>query len=275
MAIGSPGPQAIIEKHRKDRGTANWEMERLALMVPEAVVMALECADYVHRYEGNGAEGQELSVQMRELIATVMLASKGEDKFATAHVRRLHRYGVTNDVILEAFLAAVPVLGWSNMLHAVRAIEAAKEPSAHDAGLPPADEPETLADFPELHLGQDRSEAQREDTGLGATPEWQYIAQIDPGLAQRVVRLYDMVYSDGGAELPRSHLPPAARELVAIAAFCARGLPDLAAQHIKRAIRAGASPRQVLEAISAVLPMTGLTSIQIGAQAMMKAGIAP
>lgn len=265
-------------------------MDRLIQMAPEAVVAILDCADYVHHYEGHGDGHQELSGQMRELIATVLLAAKGEDRFAANHVRRLYRFGVTNAVIIEAFLAAVPIVGSSNMLHAMRAIHMASEPGKVEGALPQnagskalddmpglhagITEPKVLADFPELHLGHDRPDAQRADTGLRSSPEWQYIAQIDSTLAERAVQLYNLVYCDGGVERPANHLPPAARELIAITTLCVRGLVDLAAQHMRRATRYGVSPRQILEAISSAVPMTGITTVQIGAQAMIKAGIA-
>ena len=47
-----------------------------------------------------------------------------------------------------------------------------------------------------------------------------------------------------------------------------RGEVDLAARHIKRAYAYGINRRQVLEAISCVLPMTGALTVQIGARAM-------
>jgi len=61
------------------------------------------------------------------------------------------------------------------------------------------------------------------------------------------------------------------RELIAIAALCARGEVDFAAQHIRRAYAYGMNRRQVLEAISCVLPMTGALTVQIGARAMQQA----
>jgi len=56
-----------------------------------------------------------------------------------------------------------------------------------------------------------------------------------------------------------------------IAALCARGKADLAAVHITRACSYGVNRRQVLEAISCILPMTGALTVQIGARAMRQA----
>ncbi|MBI2906358.1 MAG: carboxymuconolactone decarboxylase family protein [Chloroflexi bacterium] len=275
MAAQKLDPQTIFEQHRKARGDAFWEMEWLCRMVPDAVVTNLEVVGYVHRYEGKEDSSQVLSTQMRELIACVLLASKGEDKFVANHVRRLYRLGVTDAVIMEAFLAAVPVFGWATLMHATRAIKIANDPENKEGALPPGGAPKEVIDFPELHLGDGRPEAARADRGLGGLPEWQYIALLDAGLAERVTALYNLVYLDSSAELPQVHLPAAARELVAIAGLSARGLVDVAAQHVTRAIRYGVTPRQILEAVSAGTPMTGLSTVQVGAQAMIKAGLAP
>ena len=61
-----------------------------------------------------------------------------------------------------------------------------------------------------------------------------------------------------------------ARELIAVAALCARGAADTAARHIRRAYAYGVTRLQVLEAISCVLPMTGALTVEIGARAMQQ-----
>ena len=50
-----------------------------------------------------------------------------------------------------------------------------------------------------------------------------------------------------------------------------RGQVDLAADHIRAAFACGVKPRQVLEALSAAMPMTGMTTLQIGARALLQA----
>ena len=104
------------------------------------------------------------------------------------------------------------------------------------------------------------------DAGLLNTPEWQYVAALDPELARRAAHWVDhCLLPDGAAgEL----LGPGPRELIAVAALCARGEVEFAAQHIRRAYRCGMSCLQVLEAISCVLPMTGALTVQIGVRAM-------
>jgi alkylhydroperoxidase/carboxymuconolactone decarboxylase family protein YurZ len=63
-------------------------------------------------------------------------------------------------------------------------------------------------------------------------------------------------------------LGPGARELIAIAALCVRGEAGIAADHIRRAYAYGVNKRQVLEAVSCVLPITGALTLQIGARAL-------
>jgi alkylhydroperoxidase/carboxymuconolactone decarboxylase family protein YurZ len=274
MATQELDPQAIIERSRRARGDQFWEAIRLVPYVPEAVVAGGAFHGYAHRYAGQEDGRQELSVQMRELIATVLLCYRGQGRFAANHVRKLYRHGVTNAVIVEAFLSAAPILGWSNNLQGIAAIHLANEPSNLEGELPPGGEPKELVDFPELHLGEGRNEARAADSGLANRPEWEYIAKIDPILAERGQAYHNLIYSDAGAEW-NLHLPPAARELVAIAALCVRGAVELAAERIRRARRYGVSARQILEAAASALPMTGMPTLQFCAQAMMQAGVEP
>ena len=98
-------------------------------------------------------------------------------------------------------------------------------------------------------------------------------------LAQESPRTYDLISKTAGymhhytgAEGTKDErLGPGPRELIAIAALCARGEVEFAAQHIRRAYRYGLSKLQVLEAISCVLPMTGALTVQIGVRAMQRA----
>ena len=115
----------------------------------------------------------------------------------------------------------------------------------------------------ELDLGREASGLSSES--LLDTPEWRYVADIDPELARRAVAFVNHCLLAGGAK--DKLLGPGARELIAIAALCARGEVDIAAHHIKRAYAYGVTKHQVLEAVSCVLPMTGALTVQIGARA--------
>ena len=204
---------------------------------------------------------------MRELIATCQLCAKNDDRFAPNHVRRLYRMGVTNRVLFEAGEAIAPIVGWSTVAHIAKAIITANDPAYPYGALPEGGEPKALTRFPELELGRNAVKTPASD-GLLDTPEWRYIAAIDPELARRAAAFVDHCLLAGG---PRDKLLGAgARELIAIAALCARGEQDLAAQHIRRAYAYGVSRHQVLEAISCVLPMTGAITVQIGARAMQQ-----
>lgn len=263
--------QAILERFRTARGDTFWEFDQLMAYPPAVEVAGLGLAGHVHGYQGATADTQVLSVQMRELIAIVLLASQSGPRFAANHVRRLYRLGVTNAVIVEAALAATPALGFSCTVYVSGAIHRANDPSNLEGALPPGGAPETLVDFPELHLGRDRSAAAVADLAPATGEVWQYAARIDPLLVDLVRRYYEHVYAltDEGSAL----LPPAARQLIVIPALCLKGAIELAADHIRRATGLGASAGQILAAISSAFPMTGLATVEFGLRAMLRAGI--
>jgi alkylhydroperoxidase/carboxymuconolactone decarboxylase family protein YurZ len=192
------------------------------------------------------------------------LCAKNDDRFAPNHVRRLYRMGITNRVIFEAAAGIAPIVGWSTIAHVAQAILTANRPDYPYGVLPPGGEPKTLTRFPELDLGRAGTGAARDS--LLDTPEWRYVAGIDPELARRGTAFVEhcLLANGVGDEL----LGPGARELIAIAALCARGETHLAARHIERAYAWGVNRHQALEAISCVLPMTGVLTVQIGARAM-------
>lgn len=260
-------PQSIMERFIAERGDIFEEFHFMAREMPETVDLVRRTAGYVHYYENQTTDDQVLSGPMRELIALCQLCAKGDDRFAANHVRRLYRMGITNRAMLEAAASIAPIVGWSTIAHVAQAILTANRADYPYGELPPGGEPKTLAPFPELSQGRERTGALGE--GLMATTEWQYVAKIDPELARRAAAFVDHCLLPGGAK--DELLGPGARELVAIAALCARGEADLAVQHILRAYAYGMTRRQVLEAISCVLPMTGALTVQIGARAMQQA----
>jgi alkylhydroperoxidase/carboxymuconolactone decarboxylase family protein YurZ len=258
---------------RTEARAERWETRTLQSYSPDLAASGV--AHYVHQYNELAEGGQELSTQMRELLAIIGLISKAEGvRFAASHVRRLYHMGVTSAVVVEALWAAEPVFGRANMLRGIQAIRLANDPSNTEGRLPQGGEPTEMVDFPELHLGEDHRGALETERGLGASPEMAYVARIDPKLAELAVAHHNLVYQDGGVERD-ALLSPAAMELIAIAALCIRGAIDLAAEHMRRAQRHGATARQILEAISAVVPPTGQATLRLGARAMMRAGIEP
>ena len=205
---------------------------------------------------------------MRELIATCQFCAKNDDRFAPNHVRRLYRMGVTNRVLFEAGEAIAPIVGWSTVAHIAKAILTANDPAYPYGTLPAGGEPKTLTPFPELELGRNAVKTPACDSLLD-TPEWRYIAAIDPELARRAAAFVDHCLLAGG---PRDKLlGPGARELIAIAALCARGEAGHRRATHPACLRLRRDSRhQVLEAVSCVLPMTGAITVQIGARAMQQ-----
>ncbi len=257
----------IMARFIAERGDLFEEFHLMARELPETVNLIRRTAGYVHFYENQTTSDQELSGPMRELIATCQLCAKNDDRFAPNHVRRLYRMGINNRLILEAACCIAPIVGWSTIAHVAQAILTANDPKYPFGELPADGEPKELTPFPELKLGRTRVAAT--DDSLGQTPEWRYVAEIDPELARRATEFIDhCLVAEGGKE---PLLGPGVRELISIAALCARGEAEFAAHHIRRAYSYGMSRRQVLEAISCVLPMTGALTVQIGARAMREA----
>src|SRR6266508_2767106 len=207
--------KAVAPQTRAER----WETRMLASYSPELAASGV--AHYVHQYDDRPKAGQQLSTQMRELLALVALVSKAEGvRFAASHIRRLYHMGVTSAVIVEALWAAEPVFGRANMVRGMQAIRLANDPSNTEGRLPADGEPRELRAFRELQLGKDGPrEARVQDQGLGASPELEYVARIDPKLAELAVAHHNLVYQDGGVERSDALLPPAAAELIAIAAL--------------------------------------------------------
>lgn len=257
----------IVQRFAAERGDLFEEFLLFAREAPDTVNLVRRTAGYVHFYENQTAADQLLSGPMRELIATCQLCAKNDDRFAPNHVRRLYRMGITNRVLFEAGASIAPVVGWSTVAHIAQAIITANDPKYPYGELPSGGEPRTLTPFAEMSLGRERPGSAPES--LLETAEWQYVAAIDPELARRAVAFVDHCLLANGAK--DALLGPGARELIAIAALCARGEADIAAAHIRRAYAYGISNRHVLEAVSCVLPMTGALTVQIGARALQLA----
>ena len=260
-------PEAVIARAIARRGEIFDEFRLLATELPRTYDLISRTAGYMHHYKGSESAGQQLSGAMRELIALSQLAAKGDAGFAPNHVRRLWERGVTNKIMLEAATAIAAIVGWSTIAHVAQAIIDANDPAYPYGKIPAAGAPKTVTPFPELSIGRDRPD-DRDDSAL-ATAEWKYIAALEPGLARAAAAWIDYCLLPDGAR--GEELGPGPRELIAIAALCARGEAELAAQHIRRAYRYGMTKLQVLEAISCVLPMTGAITMQIGARAMQLA----
>jgi alkylhydroperoxidase/carboxymuconolactone decarboxylase family protein YurZ len=238
-----------------------WEAAELLRYTPQTPDTDL--SNYIHHYEHADFPGQLLSTQMRELIATLGLVVMGHHRFAARHVRRLYRLGVPPQVVIDAFWAASPFIGRAHVLTGVRTVHWANDASNLEGTLPADGPPTELTDFAELHLGNTAGGRRM----LEGTPEWQLIADIDPRLAELGLGVYERLLDDAAT----STLPVGARELIAIVACAWRGLVDDAAEHIKIAYACGVTPRHVVEALSAAMPMTGVITLQVGARALLRA----
>lgn len=260
-------PEAVLAHAAKARGDIFPEWKVLAYASPQTYDLVTHTGGYFHKYHGESSEEQQLSGPMRELIATPALASKGDFRHAPNHVRRMYRMGLTNRLIMEAAAAFSTVTGWATIANTGYVIMEANSPDYPFGTLPEGGEPKTLTRFPELAMGRTRK-GTAEDSVLDA-PEWRYAARIDAELARRAAGWIDHCLLAGGAK--DELLGPGPRELIVIAALCTRGEIDLTAQHVRRAYHYGMSRRQVLEAISSIVPMTGMVSMQLGLRAIQTA----
>ena len=257
--------EEVMKRFVAERGDIFEEFHFVAKALPRTMNHMRVTAGYVHFYEGQTTATQELSGPMRELIALCQLCAKGDGRFAPNHVRRLYRMGITNAAMFEAAESIAPVVGWSTISHVAQAILTANDPGYPYGELPAGGEPARLEPFAEMSKGRGTGDRGEADSLLN-TPEWQYVAKLDAELARRASAFVDhcLLPSGAGSEL----LGPGPRELVAIAALCARGEAEIAATHIARAYELGLNEHQVLEAISCVLPMTGAVTVQVGVRAM-------
>ncbi len=260
---GEIDPVDLMRKYTEERGDIFPEFHYMAQHRPRTVHYIHQAAGYILKNANQEAPDQELSLVMRELIATCILSAKGDERFAANHVRRLYRLGVTNTVILEAAEGMAPVLGHSSISHVAQSILLANDPDYPFGELPASGAPSELTPFPEMELGpKDASSV----PSLLDDPDWRYAAEIDPELAQRIAAFVD--HCLGTIRKEPNILPPCARLLVAIAALCMRGEAQIAAEYIRRAYALGANRRKVLEAISCCHNMTGSLSVQVGLRAM-------
>ncbi|HKA40502.1 MAG TPA: carboxymuconolactone decarboxylase family protein [Burkholderiales bacterium] len=260
-------PDAVIARATAARGDIFPEWKILAHSSPQTYDLVTRTGGYFHQYHGQTTGEQQLSGPMRELIATPALCAKGDFRHAPNHIRRMYRMGLTNRVIMEAAAAFSTVSGWSTMANVGYAIMEANSAGYPYGSLPDGGEPKELTPFPELSIGRVR----RSGGGAAAldAPEWRYASGIDAELARRAAAWLDhCLLADGARD---ELLGPGPRELIVVAALCIRGEIDLIAQHIRRAYGCGMTRRQVLEAISAVIPMSGMVSAQLGLRAMRMA----
>ena len=257
-------PEAILARATAARGDIFPEWKTLVYALPKTYHLINQTVSYLHQYQGQQAASGQLSVQMRELIAIPALCAKGDLRHAPNHIRRMYREGLTNKALFESAAAFASVTGWASLTLVSLAIEQANSADYPFGKLPPGGEPKVLTPFPEMTMGRTRKNIDRES--LANTDEWRYAAAIDPELARRAAAFVDHCMA---ADDPHDAIiGPGPRALIVIAALCARGEVEMAAQQIRRAYDYAMTRRQVLEAICCVVPMTGMVSATLGLRAM-------
>lgn len=95
-------------------------------------------------------------------------------------------------------------------------------------------------------------------------PSMVYAAQHDIDFIEAYDRIYATTLNDG-QEFPAKY-----RELVCAGVLAFRGFDAAVLEHIKRAIRLGATKREVLEAMQATLIPGGWPTVSSGLRALLK-----
>ena len=262
-------PESVMARAIAARGDVYPEWRYVAEALPELFQLLQETGGYFHKYGGGEASKDELSGEMRELIATPALCAKPDVRYAPNHVRKMYRMGLTNQVIFEAASAFSTVTGFSTLANVAQAVLNANSADYAFGAMPEGGAPAALKPFPELAMGRERKGAGRES--LINTPEWRYASGIEAEFARRAAGWVDYCLLADGAGPDGPLLGAGPRELIAVAALCTRGEVALAAEHMKRAYDYGMGRGHVLDAIVSVLPMTGIVTAHLGLRAMMLA----
>lgn len=103
-----------------------------------------------------------------------------------------------------------------------------------------------------------------QDVALGAVNRaYDLIARMDPDYAERLKGLFvDATFARQG-ELPRK-----TKELIMVGITCALYRPRGARLHIERALKLGATPREVLEAVEVAAIPGGMPGLWMGVETL-------
>jgi AhpD family alkylhydroperoxidase len=110
---------------------------------------------------------------------------------------------------------------------------------------------------------QDLKERMRQERGR-ASAYWEYAAEKDVDFQEAYNNLYERGLTAGKA------LPIKTRELIAIAILAFRGSGDAVYEHMKRALRHGATKQELLEAVETTLIPGGAPTYATGLKALMR-----
>jgi alkylhydroperoxidase/carboxymuconolactone decarboxylase family protein YurZ len=258
-------PEAVLARATAARGDIYPEWHYVIRATPNLFELVQATGGYFHKYKGDSAEG--LSGQMRELIATPALCSKPNVRYGANHVRKLYRMGITDRLIFEAASAFAVVSGFSTIANTAHAVLMANDPDYKLGKMPEGGPPKEVTPFPELTMGRVRMRGSGSESLLDA-PEWQFASELEAEFARRATGYVDYALNADGRGESDALLGTGPRELICIAALCARGLVEIAADHIVRAYDYGMSRGHVLDAIISVLPMTGIMTAHLGLRAI-------
>jgi 4-carboxymuconolactone decarboxylase len=102
------------------------------------------------------------------------------------------------------------------------------------------------------------------DVSLGSTNKaYEVVARLDPEYAEHLKGLYvDATFARQGA------LPRKTKELIMVGITCALHRPRGVRLHTERALKLGATPREVLEAVEVAAIPGGMPGLWLGAETL-------
>jgi alkylhydroperoxidase/carboxymuconolactone decarboxylase family protein YurZ len=106
-------------------------------------------------------------------------------------------------------------------------------------------------------------EASKKERG-NVPPPWAYMIENDFEFIEGYNRMYDLGLKEGES------LPVKTRDLVAIGILAFRGLGDGVYEHMRRALKFGATKRELLDAVETTLIPGGAPTFYAGLRALMK-----
>lgn len=95
-------------------------------------------------------------------------------------------------------------------------------------------------------------------------PSWLFLADKDPDFLEAYNNVYNKALTDGKS------LPAKTREFIAIALLAYRGRTEAVYEHAKRALRLGATKRELVETLETALLPGGAPTLATGLQALMR-----
>jgi len=95
---------------------------------------------------------------------------------------------------------------------------------------------------------------------------WQWVADVDIDFLERYAPLSNASWQPPFGRV----LEPKYRELVTIVVLCTRGIEWSLDGHLRRALRLGATPREILEFLEATVLPGGTPILQIGVRHLME-----